>query len=193
MAQPWGGSHFRNHRVIAPAFRRARVCADRGRDRSRRPASRRRPSRLLAGRWPRRGCRRDVLNRRLRNLVDEADIGILSRRDPRDDLAPCHLGIYDRFTAAAAIVDHDDDILHVRKFDVDGQWSLLIFRIMSSESSDNRKTSHGVTDSGSARPNRPARPGGTAISRKTARLSGRPCGSSTPSCRATFRSDRAAA
>ena len=55
---------------------------------------------------------RDVLDRALGDLVDEADIGVLTRRDPRNDLTPGHFGVDDRLPATAAIVDHHNKILH---------------------------------------------------------------------------------
>src|SRR5918999_1161436 len=56
---------------------------------------------------------RDVLDRAIRDFVDEADILILARRHPGDDLAPCDFRIDNSLATAAAVVDHHDEILHV--------------------------------------------------------------------------------
>src|SRR6187399_2875053 len=54
----------------------------------------------------------DVLDRAICDFVDEADIPVLTRRDPGDDLAPCDFRIDDGLATAAAVVDHHDEILH---------------------------------------------------------------------------------
>ena len=54
----------------------------------------------------------DVLDRAVQDFVNEADIAVFARGDPRDHLAPGHLGIDHGLAPAAAVVDHDDEILH---------------------------------------------------------------------------------
>src|SRR5438045_5613999 len=54
----------------------------------------------------------DVLDRAIRDLMDEADIAVFTRRDPGDDLAPCDFRIDDGLATAAAVVDHHNEILH---------------------------------------------------------------------------------
>src|SRR5581483_504930 len=54
----------------------------------------------------------DVLDRAVHDFVNEADVGVLARGDPRDHFAPGHLGIDHGLPATAAVVDHDDEILH---------------------------------------------------------------------------------
>ena len=55
----------------------------------------------------------DVADGTIDDLVDEADVLVLAGRHARDHLASRHLGIDDRFAAAASIVDHHDKILHL--------------------------------------------------------------------------------
>src|SRR5688572_11281398 len=54
----------------------------------------------------------DVLDRAIRDLMDEADIPVFTRRDPGDDLAPCDFRVDDGLATAAAVIDHHDEILH---------------------------------------------------------------------------------
>lgn len=42
------------------------------------------------------------------DLVDEADVLVFARHDPRDDLAPGDFGIDNGLAAAAAVIDHHD-------------------------------------------------------------------------------------
>ena len=44
--------------------------------------------------------------------MDETDVLVFARCNPRDDLAPGDFRIDDGFTAATAVIDHDDEILH---------------------------------------------------------------------------------
>jgi hypothetical protein len=64
----------------------------------------------------------DILDRANHDLVNETDIGVLARGDPRDHLAPGHLGIDHGLPAAAAVVDHDDEILHAGRVLPIGIW-----------------------------------------------------------------------
>jgi len=105
---------------------------------------------------------RDILYRGLGDFVDRTDVCVFPRCNPGDDLAPCHLGIDDRLTAAAAILDHHDEILHARSFD-----ALTVIRhyFRYSEACQEKLQIIGKfllaqADSGQARPNRPCRPGG---------------------------------
>ena len=54
----------------------------------------------------------DILYRTIGDFMDEADIPVFARRHPGDDFAPCDFRIDDGLTAAAAVVDHHDEILH---------------------------------------------------------------------------------
>ena len=54
----------------------------------------------------------DVLDRAIRDFMDEADIAVFTRRDPGDDLASCDFRVDDGLATAAAVVDHHDEILH---------------------------------------------------------------------------------
>src|SRR5512138_899599 len=54
----------------------------------------------------------DVLDRAVGDFMDEADVSVLPRCDPGDNLAPCDFRVDDRLTTAATIVDHHDEILH---------------------------------------------------------------------------------
>ncbi|KRQ95338.1 hypothetical protein CQ10_32840 [Bradyrhizobium valentinum] len=54
----------------------------------------------------------DILDRATCDFVDEADIPVFTRRDPGDNLAPCDFRVDDGLAAAAAVVDHHDEILH---------------------------------------------------------------------------------
>src|SRR3954466_7437551 len=54
----------------------------------------------------------DVLDRAIRDLMDEADIPVFTRRDPGDDLASCDFRVDDGLATAATVVDHHDEILH---------------------------------------------------------------------------------
>src|SRR6188472_3595730 len=54
----------------------------------------------------------DILDGAVHDFMDEADIAVFTRRDPRDDLAPCDFRIDDSLAAAAAVVNHYDKILH---------------------------------------------------------------------------------
>ena len=54
----------------------------------------------------------DVLDRAVRDFMDEADIPVFTRRNPGGDLAPCDFRVDDGLATAAAVVDHHDEILH---------------------------------------------------------------------------------
>ena len=56
--------------------------------------------------------RSDVLDRAVRDFMDKADVPVFARGDPGDDLAPCDFRVDDGLAAAAAVVDHDDEVLH---------------------------------------------------------------------------------
>src|ERR1700742_1699693 len=53
-----------------------------------------------------------VLDRAVDDFVNEADVAVFARGDPRDHLAPGHLGIDYGLAPTAAVIDHDDEILH---------------------------------------------------------------------------------
>jgi len=53
-----------------------------------------------------------ALSRAVCDFVDGADIAVLTRRDPGDDLAPGDARVNDGLATAAAVVDHHDEILH---------------------------------------------------------------------------------
>src|SRR5262249_20929111 len=53
-----------------------------------------------------------IVDRAVHDLVDEADVSILARSDPRHDLAPRHFRIDYGLASATAIVDHHDKIFH---------------------------------------------------------------------------------
>ena len=55
----------------------------------------------------------DIFHARIGDLVDEADIGVLTGGDARDDFAPGDFRIDDGLAPAAAIIDHHCEILHV--------------------------------------------------------------------------------
>lgn len=44
--------------------------------------------------------------------MDEADVFILTRRDPGDDLASCDFRVDDSLATTAAVIDHHDEVLH---------------------------------------------------------------------------------
>src|SRR5215475_16040157 len=46
------------------------------------------------------------------DFMNEADVLVLTGGHARDDLAPGDLGIDDSLAAAAAVIDHHDEILH---------------------------------------------------------------------------------
>ena len=54
----------------------------------------------------------DILNAGIRDFMNEADVLVLARHDPRDDFAPGDFGIDDGLASAPAIIDHHDEILH---------------------------------------------------------------------------------
>src|SRR5687768_17186466 len=54
----------------------------------------------------------DVLDGGIDDFMDEADVPVFTRRNPRDDLAPGNFRIDNGFTAATAVIDHHDEILH---------------------------------------------------------------------------------
>src|SRR4051812_40868400 len=56
--------------------------------------------------------RRDVLDRSVIDLVNEADVVVFPGGHARDHVAPCHLGINHGLAPSPAIVDHHDKILH---------------------------------------------------------------------------------
>src|SRR5262249_19170862 len=53
-----------------------------------------------------------VLDRAVHDFVNEADVAVLARGDPGDHLTPRHLGIDHGLAPTAAVVDHDNKILH---------------------------------------------------------------------------------
>ena len=54
----------------------------------------------------------DILDRGIRDLVDEADVPVFAGRDAGDHLPPRDLGIDDGLAPAPAVIDHHDEILH---------------------------------------------------------------------------------
>jgi hypothetical protein len=56
--------------------------------------------------------RGDILHRRIDDLVNEADVPVLTRRDAGDDFTPGDFGVDDGLAAASPIVDHHNEILH---------------------------------------------------------------------------------
>jgi hypothetical protein len=56
--------------------------------------------------------RGDVLHRRVDDLVNEADVPVLTRRDAGDDFTPGDFGVDDGLAAAPSVVDHHNEILH---------------------------------------------------------------------------------
>lgn len=54
----------------------------------------------------------NVLDRRISDFVDEADILVLAGHDARNDFAPGDFGVDDGLAPAPSIVDHHDEILH---------------------------------------------------------------------------------
>src|SRR5262249_3444204 len=55
---------------------------------------------------------RDVLDRPVVDLVNEADVAVFPRCHARDHVAPGHLGIDHGFTSTPTIIDHHHKILH---------------------------------------------------------------------------------
>src|SRR5689334_4382723 len=56
--------------------------------------------------------RGDVLDRRVGNFMNEADVPVLAGRNSGDDFAPGDFGIDDGFAATPSVIDHDNEILH---------------------------------------------------------------------------------
>ena len=54
----------------------------------------------------------DVPDRTAGDFMDEADIPILPRRDPGDDLAPCDFRVNDSFVTAATVIDYRHELRH---------------------------------------------------------------------------------
>src|SRR5882757_2666056 len=54
----------------------------------------------------------DVLDREIRDFMNEADVLVFAGRDPRDDLAPGDLRVDDGLAAAPSVIDHHDKVLH---------------------------------------------------------------------------------
>src|ERR1700682_6634559 len=55
---------------------------------------------------------RDIVDRRVRDFMNEADVLVFAGGNARDDFAPGDLGIDDGLAPAPSIVDHHDKILH---------------------------------------------------------------------------------
>jgi hypothetical protein len=55
---------------------------------------------------------RDIVDRGIGDLVDEADVLVLAGGYARDHFAPGDFGIDDGFAPAPSLVDHYDEILH---------------------------------------------------------------------------------
>jgi hypothetical protein len=56
--------------------------------------------------------RGDVLHRGVDDLVNEADVPVLTRRYAGDDFTPRNFGVDDGLAATSSVVDHHNEILH---------------------------------------------------------------------------------
>jgi hypothetical protein len=54
----------------------------------------------------------DIVDRRIGDLMNEADVFVFAGRNARDDFAPGDFGIDDGLAPAPTVVDHHDEILH---------------------------------------------------------------------------------
>ena len=54
----------------------------------------------------------DIVDRRIGDLMNEADVLVFAGRNARDDFAPGDFGIDDGLAPAPTVVDHHDEILH---------------------------------------------------------------------------------
>src|ERR1700682_2348163 len=54
---------------------------------------------------------RDIVDRRVRDFMNEADVLVFAGGNARDDFAPGDLGLDDGLAPAPPIVDHHDEIL----------------------------------------------------------------------------------
>jgi hypothetical protein len=55
---------------------------------------------------------RDVVDRSIRDFMNEADVLVLAGNHARDDFAPGDLGVDDSLPPAPSVIDHHDKILH---------------------------------------------------------------------------------
>jgi hypothetical protein len=55
---------------------------------------------------------RDIINRGIGDLVNEADVLVLAGHNARDDFPPGDFGIDDGLASAPSIIDHHNEILH---------------------------------------------------------------------------------
>src|SRR5258708_38915870 len=55
---------------------------------------------------------RDIVDRRVGDFMNEADVLVFAGGNARDDFAPGNLGIDNGLTPAPSIVDHHNEILH---------------------------------------------------------------------------------